>query len=107
MQLLVNEPCPLVLADSYTRARLLPRQVCKERYPEWDAIGLSFSGVPVLLHIGRNARVARCVTDGRADYWDLFIERFDESAPLPLRVPRRVAGGRACAVTTAPAPAAS
>jgi penicillin G amidase len=49
--------------------------------PEWDAIGLSFPGVPGLPHFGHNARVAWCVTHGMADYQDLFIERFDGGDP--------------------------
>ena len=49
--------------------------------PEWDAIGLSFPGVPGLPHFGHNARVAWCVTHGMADYQDLFIERFDARDP--------------------------
>ena len=62
--------------------------------PDWDAIGLSFPGVPGLPHFGHTARVAWCVTHGMADYQDLYIERFDASGSEPLRVPRRVAGGR-------------
>jgi penicillin amidase len=46
--------------------------------PEFDAIGLSFAGVPGLPHFGHNAFVAWCVTHTGADYQDLFIERFDE-----------------------------
>src|SRR5262245_7308697 len=49
--------------------------------PEWDAIGLSFPGVPGLPHFGHNARVAWCVTHGMADYQDLFIERFENGRP--------------------------
>ena len=47
--------------------------------PEWDAIGLSFAGVPGLPHFGHNAHVAWCVTHTGADYQDLFVERFDPS----------------------------
>lgn len=50
--------------------------------PEWDAIGLSFPGVPGLPHFGHNARVAWCVTHGMADYQDLYLERFDAGDPL-------------------------
>lgn len=46
--------------------------------PEFDAIGLSFPGVPGFPHFGHNAHVAWCVTHTGADYQDLFIERFDE-----------------------------
>jgi penicillin amidase len=49
--------------------------------PDWDAIGLSFPGVPGLPHFGHTARVAWCVTHGMADYQDLYIERFDASDP--------------------------
>ena len=49
--------------------------------PDWDAIGLSFPGVPGLPHFGHNARVAWCVTHAMADYQDLFIERFDGGDP--------------------------
>ena len=49
--------------------------------PEWDAIGLSFPGVPGLPHFGHNARVAWCVTHAMADYQDLYIERFDGGDP--------------------------
>src|SRR5262249_36269267 len=49
--------------------------------PEWDAVGLSFPGVPGLPHFGHNARVAWCVTHGMADYQDLFIERFEGGRP--------------------------
>ena len=49
--------------------------------PEFDAIGLSFAGVPGLPHFGHNARVAWCVTHAQADYQDLFIERFDAADP--------------------------
>ena len=45
--------------------------------PEWDAIGLSFAGVPGLPHFGHNAHVAWCVTHTGADYQDLYVERFD------------------------------
>lgn len=49
--------------------------------PEWDAIGLSFAGVPGLPHFGHNAHVAWCVTHTGADYQDLFVERFDRASP--------------------------
>jgi penicillin amidase len=49
--------------------------------PEWDAVGLSFPGVPGLPHFGHSARVAWCVTHGMADYQDLFIERFEGGRP--------------------------
>jgi penicillin amidase len=49
--------------------------------PAWDAIGLSFPGVPALPHFGHSQRVAWCVTHGMADYQDLFIERFEGGYP--------------------------
>ena len=55
--------------------------------PEFDAIGLSFAGVPGLPHFGHNARVAWCVTHLQADYQDLFIERFDPGEPRRVAVP--------------------
>jgi penicillin amidase len=45
--------------------------------PEFDAIGLSFPGVPGLPHFGHNGHVAWCVTHAMADYQDVFVERFD------------------------------
>jgi penicillin amidase len=45
--------------------------------PEFDAIGLSFPGVPGLPHFGHNRHVAWCVTHAMADYQDVFVERFD------------------------------
>jgi penicillin amidase len=49
--------------------------------PEFDAIGLSFPGVPGFPHFGHNAHVAWCVTHTAADYQDLFFERFDPADP--------------------------
>lgn len=49
--------------------------------PEFDAIGLSFPGVPGLSHFGHNAHVAWCVTHAQADYQDLYVERFDRDDP--------------------------
>jgi penicillin amidase len=45
--------------------------------PDFDAIGLSFPGVPGLSHFGHNRHVAWCVTHAMADYQDVFVERFD------------------------------
>ena len=45
--------------------------------PEFDAIGLSFPGVPGFPHFGHNAHVAWCVTHAQADYQDLYVERFE------------------------------
>jgi len=49
--------------------------------PEFDAIGLSFPGVPGLPHFGHNRFAAWCVTHAMADSQDLFIERFDPGDP--------------------------
>ena len=49
--------------------------------PEFDAVGLSFPGVPGFPHFGHNRRVAWCVTHTGADYQDLFVERFKEDDP--------------------------
>ena len=49
--------------------------------PEFDAIGLSFPGVPGLSHFGHNRHVAWCVTHAMADYQDVFVERFDPTDP--------------------------
>jgi penicillin amidase len=49
--------------------------------PEFDAIGLSFPGVPGLPHFGHNRHVAWCVTHAMADYQDVFVERFDPTDP--------------------------
>ena len=73
---------PLVAGDPH-RALDVPNVYYQNHIacPEWDAIGLSFPGVPGLPHFGHSARVAWCVTHGMADYQDLYIERFDASDP--------------------------
>jgi penicillin amidase len=73
---------PLVAGDPH-RALDVPNVYYQNHLacPEWDAIGLSFPGVPGLPHFGHNQRVAWCVTHAMADYQDLFIERFDSSDP--------------------------
>ena len=48
---------------------------------EFDAIGISFPGVPGLSHFGHNRQVAWCVTHAMADYQDVFVERFDPADP--------------------------
>jgi penicillin amidase len=48
----------------------------------FDAIGLSFPGVPGFPHFGHNQHVAWCVTHAMADYQDLFIEHFAPTPPL-------------------------
>jgi penicillin amidase len=49
--------------------------------PAFDAVGLSFPGVPGLPHFGHNRAVAWCVTTAMADYQDLYIERFHPGTP--------------------------
>ena len=49
--------------------------------PEFDAVGLSFPGIPGFPHFGHNEWVAWCVTHTGADYQDLFVERFQEGDP--------------------------
>jgi penicillin amidase len=49
--------------------------------PDFDAVGLSFPGVPGLPHFGHNRAVAWCVTTAMADSHDLYIERFDPGHP--------------------------
>lgn len=49
--------------------------------PEFDAIGLSFPGVPGFPHFGHNGYVAWCVTHAQSDYQDLYIERFNPDHP--------------------------
>jgi penicillin amidase len=73
---------PLVAGDPH-RALDVPSVYYQNHLacPEWDAIGLSFPGVPGLPHFGHNAAVAWCVTHGMADYQDLFIERFAGGDP--------------------------
>ena len=48
---------------------------------DFDAIGLSFPGVPGFPHFGHNRHVAWCVTHAMADYQDVFVERFDPTDP--------------------------
>lgn len=52
--------------------------------PEFEAVGLSFVGVPGFPHFGRTADLAWCVTNANGDYQDLYVERF-AAAPEPLR----------------------
>ena len=51
------------------------------RCPTFDAIGLSFPGVPGLPHFGHNSCVAWGITTAMADYQDLYIERFAPHRP--------------------------
>ena len=49
--------------------------------PEFDVIGYSFAGVPGFPHFGHNAEVAWCITNGGADYQDLYVEKFAPGDP--------------------------
>jgi len=50
---------------------------CHLACPDFDAIGLSFPGVPGFPHFGHNARVAWCVTNAMGDYQDLYVDYAD------------------------------
>ncbi|MFI5314330.1 MAG: penicillin acylase family protein, partial [Myxococcota bacterium] len=70
---------PLVAGDPH-RTLELPNvywqnHVCCRRF---DAIGLSFAGVPGFPHFGHSARVAWSITHAMADDQDLFVERLRE-----------------------------
>jgi len=73
---------PLVAGDPH-RALEVPNVYYQNHLacPEFDAIGLSFPGVPGLPHFGHNRFVAWCVTHAMADSQDLFVERFDPADP--------------------------
>jgi len=73
---------PLVAGDPH-RALDVPNVYYQNHLacPEFDAIGLSFPGVPGLPHFGHNQFVAWCVTHAMADCQDLFVERFDPENP--------------------------
>jgi penicillin amidase len=70
---------PLLAGDSH-RALDTPNVYYQNHLacPEFDAVGLSFPGLPGFPHIGHNAWVAWCVTHTAADYQDLYIERFKD-----------------------------
>ena len=73
---------PLVAGDPH-RALDVPNVYYQNHLvcPEFDAVGLSFPGVPGLPHFGHNQFVAWCVTHAMADAQDLFIERFQPGDP--------------------------
>src|SRR6185295_9132254 len=73
---------PLLAGDPH-RALDTPNCYYQNHFacPEFDAIGLSFPGVPGLSHFGHNRHVAWCVTHAMADYQDVFVERFDPTDP--------------------------
>ncbi len=73
---------PLLAGDPH-RALDIPNVYYQNHIscPDFDAIGLSFPGVPGFPHFGHNSHVAWCVTHTGADYQDLFVERFKEGSP--------------------------
>jgi penicillin G amidase len=73
---------PLVAGDPH-RALDVPNVYYQNHLacPVFDAIGLSFPGIPGLPHFGHNRFVAWSVTHAMADCQDLFIERFDPDEP--------------------------
>jgi penicillin amidase len=77
---------PLVAGDPH-RAIEVPNCYYQNHLtcPEFDAIGLSFPGVPGLPHFGHNRHVAWCVTHAMADYQDLYLERFEPGDDGALR----------------------
>ncbi len=66
---------PLVAGDPH-RALEVPGVYAQGHLAcdEFDAIGLSFVGVPGFPHFGHNERVAWCVTNANGDYQDLYVE---------------------------------
>ena len=76
---------PLLAGDPH-RAPEVPNVYYQSHLacPEFDAIGLSFPGVPGFPHFGHNQHVAWCVTHANADYQDLFVERFSSEGTTAL-----------------------
>ena len=74
---------PIVAGDPH-RALEVPNCYHQDHLacPEFDAIGLSFAGVPGYTHFGHNRSVAWCVTHAFADTQDFFVERFRAGPPL-------------------------
>ena len=79
---------PLLAGDPH-RSLDLPNVYWQNhlRCARFDAIGLSFAGVPGFPHFGHNAHVAWSVTHAMADDQDLFVERLgpDELARAERR----------------------
>jgi penicillin G amidase len=73
---------PLVAGDPH-RAIDVPNVYYQNHIscPDFDAIGLSFPGVPGWPHFGHNASVSWCVTHAMIDNQDLFVERFAGEGP--------------------------
>ena len=74
---------PLVAGDPH-RLVEVPGVYYQSRLacPEFDAVGLSFVGVPGFPHFAQTDRVAWCVTNANGDYQDLYVERFRDDATL-------------------------
>ena len=66
---------PLVAGDPH-RALEVPGVYAQAHLActEFDAVGLSFVGVPGFAHFGHTERVAWCVTNANGDYQDLYVE---------------------------------
>lgn len=66
---------PLIAGDPH-RALETPSVYyqCHLTCPEFDAIGLSFVGVPGFPHFGHSQRVAWAITNANGDYQDLYVE---------------------------------
>jgi penicillin amidase len=77
---------PLVAGDPH-RALEAPNVYYQNHVAcdEFDAIGLSMTGVPGMFHFGHNATVAWCVTHAYVDDQDLFIERFGDDGRYEFR----------------------
>ena len=63
----------------------------------FDAIGLSFPGVPAFPHFGHSAYVAWGITHGMADDQDLFVENLDRLSARTELI--RVRGGEPVEIT--------
>jgi penicillin amidase len=77
---------PLLAADPH-RALEVPNVYYPNHLacPGFDAVGLSFPGVPGLPLFGHNRAVAWGVTTAMADVHDLYLERFDPRQPQRYR----------------------
>ena len=78
---------PLVAGDPH-RALEVPGVYAQAHLAcaEFDAVGLSFVGVPGFPHFGHTERVAWCVTNANGDYQDLYVEELGVDAEPARRV---------------------
>jgi penicillin amidase len=85
---------PLVAGDPH-RALEVPGVYAQVHLAcaEFDAIGLSFVGVPGIPHFGHTERVAWCVTNANGDYQDLYVEDLGADAVPARRVQVNVRDG--------------